>query len=106
MSVSSLGNMHFVNQNSPAVSQVHSNNQARFDLQSTIATEIFTEEKENIREVRETEEIYHIDPESEHKEQNSKQEHENDSKDKETKENKNISEDFVENREHIVDIEV
>ena len=74
MAVTPLGNSNFINQNAPVVSQVHANQQARFDMQALMAAELATQQNEEIKEVRPMEESYKIDPEKEHERQNSEEE--------------------------------
>ena len=66
MAVTPLGNSNFINQNAPVVSQVHANQQARFDMQSLMAAELASQQSEEIKDVRPMEESYKIDPEKEH----------------------------------------
>ena len=63
MAVTPLGNSNFINQNAPVVSQVHANQQARFDMQALLAAELATQQNEEIQEVRPMEESYKLDPE-------------------------------------------
>lgn len=74
MAVTPLGNSNFINQNAPVVSQVHANQQARFDMQALMASELATQQNEEIKEVRPMEESYKIDPEKEHERQKKEQE--------------------------------
>ena len=74
MAVTPLGNSNFINQNAPVVSQVHANQQARFDIQALMASELATQQNEEIKEVRPMEESYKIDPEKEHERQKNEQE--------------------------------
>ena len=74
MAVTPLGNTNFINQNAPVVSQVHANQQARFDMQALMASELATQQNEEIKEVRPMEESYKIDPEKEHERQKNEQE--------------------------------
>ena len=74
MAVTPLGNSNFINQNAPVVSQVHANQQARFDMQALLAAELATQQNEEIKEVRPMEESYKIDPEKEHERQKSEEE--------------------------------
>ncbi|BCX79407.1 hypothetical protein [Campylobacter sp. 19-13652] len=66
MSVSPLGNINFINQNSPVVSHSASTQQARFDMQAAMASEISAQKEREVEEVRPAEEAYKIDPEHEH----------------------------------------
>ena len=74
MAVTPLGNTNFINQNAPVVSQVHANQQARFDMQALLASELATQQNEEIQEVRPMEESYKLDPEKEHERQKNEQE--------------------------------
>ena len=74
MAVTPLGNSNFINQNAPVVSQVHANQQARFEMQSLMTSELATQKNEEIKEVRPMEESYKIDPEKEHERQKSEEE--------------------------------
>ena len=74
MAVTPLGNSNFINQNAPVVSQVHANQQARFDMQALLASELATQQNAEIKEVRPMEESYKIDPEKEHERQKNEQE--------------------------------
>ena len=74
MAVTPLGNSNFINQNAPVVSQVHANQQARFDMQALMASELATQQNEEIKEGRPMEEPYKIDPEKEHERQKNEQE--------------------------------
>lgn len=85
MSVSPLGNINFINQNSPVVSHVASTQQARFDIQAAMAEEISAQKEREVEEVRPTEETYRIDPEHEHEREKNNQEDEANQK-KDTKE--------------------
>jgi len=53
---------------------VHANQQARFDMQALMASELATQQNEEIKEVRPMEESYKIDPEKEHERQKSEEE--------------------------------
>lgn len=66
MSISPISNVNFINQNAPVVSQTHANNQARFDLQNSMALQMAAEIKDEIAELRPAEETYKIDPEHQH----------------------------------------
>ena len=74
MAVTPLGNSNFINQNAPVVSQVHANQQARFDMQSLMAAELASQQSDEIKEVRPMEESYKIDPEKEHERQKNEEE--------------------------------
>ena len=60
MSITPVGNATFINQNAPVVSQTHANNQARFDLQSALASQIASEETQDVTALRPAEETYKI----------------------------------------------
>ncbi|MBE2984040.1 hypothetical protein CCAL9344_08805 [Campylobacter sp. RM9344] len=69
MSVTPLGNVNFINQNAPVASFVSANQQARFDMQSALASTVLDDDANEVAEVRPTEESYKIDPEHEHERQ-------------------------------------
>ena len=113
MAVTPLGNSNFINQNAPVVSQVNANQQARFDMQALLASELATQQNEEIKEVRPMEESYKIDPEKEHERQKSEEEaseFENEeqnakAKDEEVLEDKLDSEEESE-EPHVLDIKI
>ena len=113
MAVTPLGNSNFINQNAPVVSQVQANQQARFDMQALMASELATQQNEEIKEVRPMEESYKIDPEKEHERQKSEEEaseFENEeqnakAKDEEVLEDKLDSEEESE-EPHVLDIKI
>ncbi|MCR4941860.1 MAG: hypothetical protein K5978_03585 [Campylobacter sp.] len=78
MQLTQVGNANFINQNAPVVSAQNANNQARFDLQAGMTTQIAADKNEQVTELRPTEESYKIDPENEHEkkknDQNGKEE--------------------------------
>ena len=74
MSVTSIGNTTFINQNAPVVSQVQANNQARFDMQAALATQLAGEQEGEIKQIRPAEETYKIDPQNQHEKQKGEEE--------------------------------
>lgn len=74
MSVTPIGNTTFINQNAPVVSQVQANNQARFDMQAALATQLASEQEGEIKQIRPTEETYKIDPQNQHEKEKGEQE--------------------------------
>ena len=74
MAVTPLGNTIFINQNVNMVSSKVADVQNRFDLQNLAAASLASDEKQEVSEVRPTEEAYKIDPENEHEKQKGKQE--------------------------------
>ena len=74
MAVTPLGNTIFINQNVNMVSNKVADVQNRFDLQNLAAASLANDEKQEVSEVRPTEETYKIDPENEHEKQKGKQE--------------------------------
>ena len=74
MSITPVGNATFINQNAPVVSQTHANNQARFDLQSALASQIASEEMQDVTALRPAEETYKIDPQNQHEKQKGEEE--------------------------------
>ena len=69
MAVTPLGNTIFINQNVNMVSNKVADVQNRFDLQNLAAASLASDEKQEVSEVRPTEEAYKIDPENEHEKQ-------------------------------------
>lgn len=76
MAVTPLGNTIFINQNVNMVSNKVADVQNRFDLQNLAAASLASDEKQEVSEVRPTEEAYKIDPENEHEKQKKKDEQE------------------------------
>ncbi|MBF0983865.1 MAG: hypothetical protein HXK63_01770 [Campylobacter sp.] len=74
MAVTPLGNTIFINQNVNMVSNKVADVQNRFDLQNLAAASLASDEKQEVSEVRPTEETYKIDPENEHEKQKGRQE--------------------------------
>lgn len=74
MSVTPIGNTTFINQNAPVVSQVQANNQARFDMQAALATQLAGEQEGEIKQIRPAEETYKIDPQNQHEKEKGEQE--------------------------------
>ena len=113
MAVTPLGNSNFINQNAPVVSQVHANQQARFDMQALLAAELATQQNEEIKEVRPMEESYKIDPEKEHERQKNEEEaseFENEEQNAKAK-HEEVLEDELDSKEeseepHVLDIKI
>lgn len=76
MAVTPLGNTIFINQNVNMVSNKVADVQNRFDLQNLAAASLASDEKQEVSEVRPTEETYKIDPQNEHEKQKKKDEQE------------------------------
>ena len=74
MAVTPLGNTIFINQNVNMVSNKVADIQNRFDLQNLAAASLASDEKQEVSEVRPTEETYKIDPQNEHEKQKGRQE--------------------------------
>ena len=74
MAVTPLGNTIFINQNVNMVSNKVADVQNRFDLQNLAAASLASDEKQEVLEVRPTEETYKIDPKNEHEKQKGRQE--------------------------------
>ena len=113
MAVTPLGNSNFINQNAPVVSQVHANQQARFDMQALMASELATQQNEEIKEVRPMEESYRLDPEKEHERQKSEEEaseFENEEQNAKGDEELNLDDggidDDVADEPHVLDIKI
>ena len=73
MAVTPLGNTIFINQNVNMVSSKVADVQNRFDLQNLAAASLTSDEKQEVSEVRPTEETYKIDPKNEHEKQKGRQ---------------------------------
>lgn len=113
MAVTPLGNSNFINQNAPVVSQVNANQQARFDMQALMASELATQQNEEIKEVRPMEESYKIDPEKEHERQKSEEEaseFENEEQNAKAKDEENLEDELDSEEEseepHVLDIKI
>ena len=113
MAVTPLGNSNFINQNAPVVSQVNANQQARFDMQALMASELATQQNEEIKEVRPMEESYKIDPEKEHERQKSEEEaseFENEEQNAKAKDKENLEDELDSEEEseepHVLDIKI
>ena len=74
MAVTPLGNTIVFNQNVNMVSNKVADVQNRFDLQNLAAASLASDEKQEVSEVRPTEETYKIDPKNEHEKQKGRQE--------------------------------
>ncbi len=83
MPVSSVGNVIYTNQGTPAASQVQQNQQQRLDFQNNLAAEFYKDEKDKIEETNPVEKNHQVDPDREH------QKHEKDEEEKEQDEIKN-----------------
>jgi hypothetical protein len=105
MSITQIGNIAFINQNTAVVSTKVADNQARSEQQNIASANILDEEKEAIEKVRPTEETYKIDPKNEHEKKRSKQEqHHSDMK----QQDENAEDDEIppSSSEHLLDIKV
>lgn len=85
MAVTPLGNTIFINQNANVVSHKAAEVQNRFDLQAAAASMLGEDERNEIEQIRPTEETYKIDPEHEHEKQKNQQEQEQNNKDRNKK---------------------
>lgn len=113
MAVTPLGNSNFINQNAPVVSQVYANQQARFDMQALMTSELATQQNEEIKEVRPMEESYKIDPEKEHERQKSEEkasEFENEEQNAKAKDEENLEDEKDDESDieehHMLDISI
>lgn len=109
MSISPLGNIHFINQNAPVASAVNANTQARFDLQNAMAAELANEKNEEVAELRPAEETYKIDPEHEHERQKREQEQSSSDNDKSSQNDQSLTDENlaeIDNEIHHLDIKI
>ncbi len=100
MAIGPIGAVTYANQAMPAQASKQTNFQNRLDMQNALATEIADEDKEEIQELRPTEETYKIDPQNEHEKQKNKEEqnlsqNSKNSQDTEEEENNIISEKHI-----------
>jgi Tfp pilus assembly protein PilX len=93
MSISAVGNVVFVNQQTASVSPLQGNQNTRFDLQNVAAQAAINEKEKEILDVRPSEENHKTDEDREHQRQDA---------DEETKRTpmKNEHEETEEEREH------
>lgn len=77
MSVSPIAANIYVNQAASAASNVQGDTQAKTQFANVINSEAAKEVKEEIAEIRPTEETYKIDPENEHEKQKNEQNEQN-----------------------------
>ena len=82
MALGPVGNVIFVNQQTPAVASIKADQLARLDFQNMAAQHIVNEKEKEVQEIRPTEENQKIDPDREHQRQEA---------DEETKEQKTKS---------------
>jgi len=77
MSISPVGNVVYVNQQTASITPLQGNQNTRFDLQNVMAQQIVNDKEKEIQEVRPTEQNEEVDPDREHQkeeaEQNQKQ---------------------------------
>ena len=76
MAIGSVGAIAYANQAMPAQTKMQSNFQNRLDAQAGVATAIQDADKQEIEDVRPTEETYKIDPKHEHEKKKSEEEQE------------------------------
>ncbi|WP_169783750.1 hypothetical protein [Campylobacter curvus] len=113
MSVTPIGNTTFINQNAPVVSQVQANNQARFDMQAALATQLAGEQEGEVKQIRPAEETYKIDPQNQHEKEKGEQEagafeqsSQQESQQNESYEQNEQQEDESLNEGHVLDIKI
>lgn len=69
MAIGPIGNIIYVNQQTPFAASVRGDHLARFEIQNIMAQHILNEEEKKIQEVREPEETHKVDPDREHQRQ-------------------------------------
>ncbi len=74
MAVGPIGAIAYANQAMPAQTKMQANFQNRIDMQNEVATAIQDADKQEIEDIRPTEETYLIDPDREHEKDRSNQE--------------------------------
>lgn len=74
MSISAVGNVVFVNQQTASVAPLQGNQNTRFDLQNLAAQAAVNEKDEKVLEVRPAEENQEVDPDREHQKNEANQE--------------------------------
>lgn len=74
MSIGSVGNVIFVNQQTASVASVANSHDNRINFQNMIAQSVVNEKDEKVLEVRPTEENQEVDPDREHQKNEADQE--------------------------------
>ena len=74
MAIGPIGAAAYANQATPAQTKLQSNFQNRLDVQSSAAMSMQDADKQDIQDIRPTEETYKIDPEHEHEKEKREQE--------------------------------
>jgi len=82
MALGPVGNVIFVNQQTPAVATIKADHNARLDFQNMAAQHITNEKEKEVQELRPTEENQQIDPDREHQKEEAEQEQKNRKKQK------------------------
>ncbi len=93
MAIGPVGAVAYANQAMPAQTKMQSNFQNRLDAQAGAATAIQDADKQEIEDVRPTEETYKIDPESEH-EKKKRDEEQSEKRDKNSEEKSSKKDEF------------
>ena len=86
MALGPVGNVIFVNQQTPIAATLKADQNARLDFQNMAAAHIANEKEKEVQELRPTEENHQVDPDREHQRQEADQEQ------KRSKKQKNIIE--------------
>ena len=73
MSISPVGNVVYVNQQTANVTPLQGNQNTRFDLQNVMAQQILNDKEQEVQEVRPTEQNQEVDPDREHQKEKEEQ---------------------------------
>ncbi len=74
MALGPVGNVIFVNQQTPIAATLKADHNARLDFQNMAAAQIVNEKEKEVQELRPTEENHQVDPDREHQRQEADQE--------------------------------
>ena len=74
MAIGPIGNVIYVNQQTPFAASVKADYNARAEIQNFIAQQVANEQEKEILEVREPEETHAVDPDREHQRQEAEEE--------------------------------
>ncbi len=86
MAIGPVGAVAYANQAMPAQTKIQSNFQNRLDMQNGAAMAMQDADKEEIADVRPTEETYKIDPDHEHEKKRKEEEQKKEKKNSQNKE--------------------
>ena len=74
MAIGPIGNVIYVNQQTPYVASIKTDLNGRLEIQNIMAQQIVNEKEKEIEEVREPEETHAVDPDREHQRQEAEEE--------------------------------